>query len=129
MFQLGKSSRKNLSGVDPRLKGIINVALGITKVDFGIPINGGIRTSEEQRGLFDAGLSKCDGFEIKSCHQSGMAFDVFAYVDGEASWDEYHLTQVAAAMLEAAASLGYQLEWGGHFRNFVDMPHFQLRYV
>jgi hypothetical protein len=30
-------------------------------------------------------------------------------------------------MLQAAAMLGYQLRWGGLFKSFVDMPHFEIR--
>ena len=59
-------------------------------------------------------------------HQSGLAFDIYAYVDGKASWDRYHLTQVAAALLQAAALLGYPLTWGGNWKSWQDMPHFQL---
>ena len=99
----------------------------ISVIDFGIPGDGGLRTAERQKQLFDKKVSKCDGTINKSYHQTGKAFDVYAYVDGKASWDRYHLTQVAAAILQAAAMLGYQLRWGGLFKSFVDMPHFEIR--
>jgi len=56
-----------------------------------------------------------------------MALDVYAYVDGAASWRPQHLATVAAAMLQAANELGVRLEWGGLWRSFVDMPHFQIK--
>ncbi len=124
-FKLSKRSEERLEGVDERIIDIVDLALKITRVDFGIPEYGGTRTEEEQALLFSKGLSKCDGFKYKSMHQTGLAFDVYAYV-GFASWDEKHLAQVAAAILQAASVLGYKLEWGGHWKSFVDMPHFQL---
>ena len=127
MFKLSNRSQERLKGVDPRIINIVELALTISIIDFGIPEHGGFRDAGAQRLLFQKGVSKCDGIEKKSSHQSGMAFDVFAYVDGKASWDRYHLTQVAAAILQAASLLGYGLEWGGLWKNYTDMPHFQLK--
>lgn len=126
-FRLGNRSRERLNGVDARVIEIIELALTISIIDFGIPQHGGLRTAAVQRELFKKKVSKCDGIKNKSAHQSGLAFDVYAYVDGAASWDRYQLTQIATAMLQAASLLGYGLEWGGLFKSFVDMPHFELR--
>lgn len=126
MFSLGKKSIENLIGVDDELIGVIELAIEITKVDFGIPSTGGYRVEAEQAKLFTAGLSKCDGRVNKSKHQTGRAVDVFAYVDGKASYNTEHLAMVAAAMLQAASQLGIELKWGGHFKSFLDMPHFEL---
>ncbi len=125
-YQLSDKSKERLRGVDSRIIEIINLALVISKIDFGIPEYGGLRTAEEQEFMFSEGLSKCDGVTVKSNHQSGLAFDVYAYVNGRASWDRLYLTQVAAAILQAASQLGYKLSWGGLWVNFVDMPHFEL---
>lgn len=35
------------------------------------------RSDEEQKRLFDAGLSKCDGIKIRSRHQDGCAVDIY----------------------------------------------------
>jgi len=40
------------------------------------------RSDEEQRRLFDAGLSKCDGVNKISMHQYGKAMDIY-FVDKE----------------------------------------------
>jgi len=125
MFQLSKKSRGRLEGIDERLIEIIDLALTTSKVDFGIPEYGGLRTATEQYGLFQTGRSKKDGQEKKSYHQTGRAFDIYAYVDGKASWEEAHLSMVAAAILQAASTLGYKLKWGGLWK-WTDMPHFQL---
>ena len=126
-FKLSSTSKERLIGVDDRIPEMLDLALTITKVDFGIPGSGGLRTTEQQNKLYQDGLSKCDGYTDKSYHQTGKAFDVYAYVDGKATWDSLYLTQVAAAILQAAAQLGYPLEWGGNWENFVDLPHFQIK--
>jgi peptidoglycan L-alanyl-D-glutamate endopeptidase CwlK len=127
MYQLSKRSSKHLSGVNPKLIDIIKLALQITKVDFGIPITGGLRTVEQQQELYRQEKSQCDGIIAKSNHQTGNAFDVFAYVDGKASWDIDDLNEVATAILAAASQLEIQLTWGGHWKNFVDRPHFEIK--
>lgn len=125
-YKLSPSSKKRLEGVNPVLIDVLELALSLTKVDFGIPPSGGKRTAEQQKALYDEDLSQLDGYKNKSRHQSGNAVDVFAYVDGKASWDEDDLTHVATAILSAASKLKVPLIWGGHWRNFVDMPHFEI---
>ena len=125
-FKLSNTSRQRREGVDPRLIEISDLAIQITVVDFGHPADGGLRSAERQNDMFHLGLSKCDGYKRLSKHQSGKALDVYAYVDGKASWDTEHLAMVAAAFLQAASMLGHKLEWGGLWTSFKDYPHFQL---
>lgn len=124
-YKLSKNSIKNMTGVDMRLCQIARLAIEITTVDFGIPSTGGVRSDKQQNELYLDGKSKCDGYNKKSKHQEGKALDVFAYVDGKASWDEMDLTMVAVAFFQAANMLGYKIEWGGLWE-FKDMPHFQI---
>lgn len=124
-YRLSKSSIRNLDGVHPELVDVVKLAIQITKVDFGIPSTGGYRTAETQHKLFLDGKSKVDGYDNKSYHQAGNAVDVYAYVDGKVSWQPEHLSQVACAMLEAAIRLDVNLRWGGLWKSFVDMPHFE----
>ena len=126
-YALSSTSKSRLSGVNPKLIDIVDLALTISKIDFGIPEHGGIRTAAEQHSLFLKNLSKADGYSKLSNHQTGNAFDVYAYVDGKASWNESHLTHVATAILAAASQLKTPLVWGGHWKSFVDMPHFELK--
>jgi len=126
MFKLSQNSLNNRSGVDPRLIEISDRAIQLSIVDFGIPSSGGLRTASDQAALFAAGKSKADGSTHKSYHQTGLALDVYAYVNGKASWEKEHLALIATAMLQAAAELGYKLEWGGLWKSWQDMPHFQL---
>jgi len=123
-FELSARSIARRAGVDKRLIEISDLAIKLTVIDFGHPEHAGLRTADEQKALYDEGVSKCDGTRNKSYHQSGKALDVYAYVDGRASWETEHLAMVACAFLQAASILGYQLEWGGLWP--WDKPHFQL---
>jgi len=41
------------------------------------------RSSEEQKRLYDAGKSKCDGINTLSYHQFGKAADIYFMKDGQ----------------------------------------------
>ncbi len=125
-FRLTQRSKDRREGVDPRLIEISDLAITLTLVDFGHPRYSGFRTEAEQLELFQAGKSMCDGTDKRSHHQTGEALDFYAYVDGKASWEHEHLAMVACAFLQAASVLGYQLQWGGLWTGFRDMPHVQL---
>lgn len=112
-FKLSNRSRTRMIGVDQRLHEITQLAIKISLVDFGIPRDGGMRHEQRQNELFLQGVSKCDGIIAKSKHQTGLALDFYAYVDGKASWEPAHLAMVATAFLQAASQLGYSLSWGG----------------
>lgn len=127
-FAFGNTSKERMIGVDKDLVSVAELALKLTKIDFGIPQYGGLRTAEEQRRLFDAGKSEADGVTNKSYHQTGKALDFYA-IDpdtGSASWEPGLLAQVAAAFLQAAIQLEAKIEWGGLWVSFVDMPHVQI---
>jgi|TARA_Y100000310_G_scaffold327068_1_gene392856 peptidoglycan L-alanyl-D-glutamate endopeptidase CwlK len=137
MFKLSERSKQRREGVDPRLIEIDDLAIQITLVDYGHPADAGLRTAERQNELFQNGKSQCDGYDSRSCHQSGMALDFYAYVDGKASWDKSHLAMVACAYLQAASQLGYKIRWGGLWKSKSakavngikygwDCPHIQL---
>ena len=125
-YRLSQRSKQRREGVDYRLIAISDLAITLTVVDFGIPGDGGLRLAERQNELFIDGKSKADGYDNLSYHQSGKALDFYAYVDGKASWNTEHLAMVAAAFLQAASILGYQLQWGGLWASFKDYPHVQL---
>jgi len=104
---------------------ILMLAITYTTIDFGISQCG--RTEEEQRQNIAKGVSKT----MKSRHlidKSGVcyAWDIYAYVDGKANYEEKNLRKIAQAIFRAAFELGYEIEWGGHWHSFLDMPHYQL---
>lgn len=136
-YALGSSSKRNMEGVDMRLKEIAHLAITLTVIDFGIPSTGGKRTAEVQNGLFVEDKSDCDGYDKISEHQLGNALDFYAYAHGKASWEPHYLAIIGCAFLQAASILGYKLEWGGLWQRRTpkyingipygwDMPHTQL---
>lgn len=136
MFRFSRSSLERRAGIDPRLIEIDDLALSLSKIDFGHPSDAGIRTAARQNEIFKDGNSQCDGYNNLSYHQSGLALDFYAFVDGKASWHPPHLAMVAVAYLQAASALGYKLEWGGLWSTNqtvdsipygFDCPHVQLK--
>ncbi len=81
-----------------RLEFTINiVALLKQMIDLGEhPIIDYVKRSDEEQGrLFNAGLSKCDGLEKVSKHQTGRAMDIYFIEDGKLvdpkdGWDHWH---------------------------------------
>lgn len=131
-FEFSKTSLRRLEGVNSKLIELMKKSLTVSPIDFGIPKSGGFRTADEQNFLFEKNRTKCDGYEKKSKHQQGLAVDVYAYVNGQASWDESHLSMIAGVVLSTAHEMGLQVRWGGTFgtkgKKFKgwDMPHFEL---
>jgi len=134
MYKLSKRSRERLNGIDSVLIEIIEEAIVNSPFDFGIPQYGGLRTAEDQNKLYQQGrdlpgsiVTNVDGYIKKSYHQTGKAFDIYAYVDGKASWKAEHLTAIAEHLKQVAKDCyGIELTWGGDWTKFKDMPHFQI---
>lgn len=136
-FQFSKKSFDIMIGVCPDLIIVFAEALKNSPIDFGVPEFGGLRTQGEQNQLFQKNLSKCDGFEKKSNHQTGDALDFYAYVNGRASWDKTHLAIVASAIMTTAKRLkkegkiNFDLTWGAEFGSMDfhgwDYPHIEIK--
>jgi peptidoglycan L-alanyl-D-glutamate endopeptidase CwlK len=132
MPQLSKTSRDRLKGIKPVLINIIEAAIVTSPIDFGIPPDGGLRSAYRQNEMYAQGRTKAgakitnaDGFKKISRHQSGEAFDIYAFVDGKASWDIKHLTTAARHLQAVALTFGVELEYGGDWK-MRDFPHLQM---
>lgn len=85
-----------------------------------------LRTEKEQNDLYAQGRTK-PGMIVtnlkypNSLHCWGMAFDVAVMVNGKVNWERLELYRKVG---QIGKRLG--LEWGGDFKSFPDMPHFQL---
>tara|TARA_R110002124_G_scaffold283449_2_gene459490 strand:- start:10917 stop:11336 length:420 start_codon:yes stop_codon:yes gene_type:complete len=138
MYRLSKRSLNRLEGVNPLLIAIIVEGIKNSPYDFGIPNHGGKRTAEEQNKLYKDKKSQRDGYNKKSYHQSGKAFDIFLYIDGKASWDKDKLEEVSKHLKTIATAYNVRLTWGGDWNNngirvdkdsqehFFDGAHFQI---
>lgn len=141
MYRFGTKSKAQLKTSHKDLQKIMNEAIKITDVDFGIAE--GHRSIEKQMQYFEEGKSKLDGINNKSKHNysPSMAVDIYAYVNNKASWDKEHLSYLAgiihaiSEMLFEQKITIHKLRWGGNWdrdgvilddQSFDDRPHFEL---
>lgn len=127
-FKLSNRSKSRLKGINKALYLIAVNGVKECHFDFGIPQTGGLRTPEDQNKLYKQKVSRCDGYKKLSYHQSGNAFDIYAYVDRKASWNKKYYKKIANHLIRfAKREYNINLEWGGSWKNFVDLPHFEIR--
>jgi len=147
-FTLSKRSHDRLFGVNPKLVAVVNRAIELTTVDFGV--TEGLRTIETQEAYIKAGKSQT----MNSKHIGGNAVDLVAYINGGVSWELNLYDNIADAMRQAAIENGLPLRWGAawnvpdickwegsmedamnHYiderrqqgrRPFIDAPHFEV---
>lgn len=139
MYKLSKRSYSRLDGINAILIAILTESIKDSPYDFGIPRDGGMRTSKRQNELYKARRSQLDGYDKKSYHQSGKAFDIYGYVNGDATWDKDILESIARHIQRVAEDkFNVVLIWGGDWDNdgirvdkdsnerFFDGAHFQI---
>ena len=147
-FTLSQRSLNNLTGVQPALVAVVQRAIQLTKVDFGVIE--GVRTVMRQKELFDRGATQT----MNSRHLTGHAVDLMAYIGDRASWELNLYDDIADAMKQAAIELNTPIKWGGAWtvndirkwygtmesamnsyvderrkqgrRPYIDGPHFEL---
>ncbi len=141
MYKFGRKSKASLATCHYDLQLIMNEAIKITNVDFGI--SEGHRSIERQKQLFDEGKSKIDGITRKGKHNQApsLAADIYPYFDGAANWDNEHLSYLSgiihavSEMLYQQNKISHKIRWGGNWdmdgiilldQTFDDRPHFEL---
>jgi peptidoglycan L-alanyl-D-glutamate endopeptidase CwlK len=152
-FRLSQRSMDRLEGVHPHMTAVVERAIQLTGVDFGV--TQGVRTLDEQKANVAAGRSQTmaskhllqdDGFS--------HAVDVVAYVGSDISWELNVYDDICDAFKEAAKEVGCSIKWGAAWsegdirtykgssedammayvdlrrsqgrRPFIDAPHFEL---
>lgn len=114
-------SLKNLTGIHPDLRRVIDRALRDSPLDF--VVIEGLRTKDRQAQLVASGASKT----MKSRHLTGHAVDLVPIgPSGKAAFDWPLYDRLGPAVKEAAAKEGVQITWGGDWSMFRDGPHFEL---
>lgn len=114
-------SLKNLRGIHPDLRRVIDRALQDSPLDF--VVIEGLRTKERQKQLVAQGASKT----MNSRHITGHAVDLVPIgPDGKTAfdWPLYH--KLGPAVKAAAEKEEVALVWGGDWKSFKDGPHFEL---
>lgn len=129
-FHFSTRSLKNLSGVHPNLIAVVGLALAQSEVDFTVVE--GLRDIETQRKNVASGVSQTmNSRHLKQSDGFGHAVDLYPYFDGsvQVHAPEEDFKAIACAMQAAADTLGVHITWGGSWKSFVDMPHFQYEGV
>jgi len=143
MYRFSSRSLDRLEYVDPILIKILKEGIKHSPYDFGIPRDGGFRTFRRQEELYargrtteqliEKGIVGIEGrpdksritWTLKSMHMTGKAFDIYAYVDKQASWDLKYLEPIARHLQEVALKHGVVLNWGQDLWG-KDGAHFQI---
>ena len=133
MYKFSRTSEKRLMYLHPNLQKFFIELLKISPYDFSI--SQGVRTVEEQNKLYQQGrttpgkiITNCDGYKIKSKHQVksdgfGHAGDIAILVDGKVTWEEKYYKEVAR--VGRVLMQKYNIEWGGDWKKFKDLLHFE----
>ena len=152
-FKLSNRSKGKLEGVHPDLVAVVERAIELTNVDFGVTY--GVRELEEQKRLVANGRSQT----MKSKHliqDDGFshAVDVVAYDGSDVVWEINVYDDICDAFKQAAVEKGVAIKWGAAWsegdirsykgtaedamnayidlrrsqgrRPFIDGPHFEL---
>lgn len=127
-YKLSKRSMKQLIGVYPELAFANCEAIKITKQDFGIISNGGIRLDKQQAYMYAQGRTR-EGNKITwtldSYHQYGLATDLVAYHRGKFTWKAKYYPPIIKAMKIIIKAHGLDIDNGFDLWE-KDMPHWQM---
>ncbi|MGE8129006.1 phage tail tip lysozyme [Methylobacterium sp. NPDC080182] len=108
-------------GVNGDLMRVIKRAQEISEVKFHV--HEGLRSVERQADMVRRGWSKT----MNSKHLTGRAVDLRA--DGDpavGNLDAAKYAKINEAIGKASKEAGVPVEWGGNWKGFKDIPHFQL---
>jgi peptidoglycan L-alanyl-D-glutamate endopeptidase CwlK len=117
----GSRSLKNMVGIHPDLRRVLDRALQDSPLDFSVIE--GLRTLERQKQLVASGASQT----LNSRHLTGHAVDLLPIgPDGKGAFDWPLYDQLGPAVKAAADAEGVFIVWGGDWKRFRDGPHFEL---
>lgn len=140
-YIFGNTSIGRLNTCEGELILIMQESLKVSMIDFGIAE--GHRSKERQKMLFDQKLSKIDGIKQMGKHNynPSRAVDIYAWVNGKASWSERNLCYLGGVITATAERLRLQgkikskIRWGANWnmdgeiitdQTFQDLPHYEL---
>ena len=153
-FSLSSRSRGKLEGVHPDMVAVVERAIELTKVDFGVTY--GVRTLDEQKRLYESGRSQTMNSKhlLQDDTSYSHAVDVVAYDGSDVVWEINVYDDICDAFKQAAEEKGVAIKWGAAWsegdirsypgtaedamnayidlrrsqgrRPFIDGPHFEL---
>ena len=152
-FKLSTRSKNKLKGVHPDMVAVVERAIELTKVDFGVTY--GVRSLAEQKKLVASGRSQTmKSKHLKQDDGYSHAVDVVAYDGSDVVWEINVYDNICDAFKKAAIEKGVAIKWGAAWsegdirtykgtaeyhmnryidlrrgqgrRPFIDGPHFEL---
>lgn len=136
-YRFSEISNNYLKSVHNDLKKLCLEVIKISKIDFSIIDS--YRSDKRQNELFKKGLSKCDGYEIRSKHQIGKsgfceAIDFVPYVDGKQCFNNINdYCIIVGYFLSVAKQLNIKINCGAlwnnnsvYNNNFQDFGHIEI---
>ena len=106
MPTLGEVSLRNLAGVNPKLRLLVEGAIRKSPVDFRV--TEGLRTISRQKHLVSIGASRT----MDSRHLTGDAVDLVPW-DGGPRWEWPLIYRLAGHLRSVALTHSISLRWGG----------------
>jgi peptidoglycan L-alanyl-D-glutamate endopeptidase CwlK len=135
--KFGTGSEGHLIGIHPDLVAVFRRGLQLSPYDFGL--TDGLRTYSEQQRMVEIGASTTlKSLHLKQHTGDSHAGDIVVYAYGVNLFKLYeagkiteaqlqgYFRKVIQALITAAIELQVQVEFGGLWRTFLDMPHVQL---
>jgi peptidoglycan L-alanyl-D-glutamate endopeptidase CwlK len=120
MPEFGKRSRKELATAHPDLQRLFNEVIK----QFDCSVICGHRGKADQEKAFLDGFSKVRWPKSKHNKTPSMAVDVVPY---PIDWnDEKRFYALADVVKEEAKRLKVKAKWGGDWKTFKDLPHWEL---
>ena len=152
-FKLSTRSKNKLEGVHPDMVAVVERAIELTDVDFGVTY--GVRSLAEQEKLVASGRSQTmKSKHLKQDDGYSHAVDVVAYDGSDVIWEINVYDDICDAFKQAAIEKGVAVKWGAAWsegdirsyegtaedamnayidlrrsqsrRPFIDGPHFEL---
>jgi muramidase (phage lysozyme) len=112
----------NLNSVEPSLAQVVRRAQQANP-NLRFVVGSGKRDAELQKEAVRWGWSRTED----SNHLDGNAVDIWPVDEqGRVFFEEGTQRAIAKAIKGAAAEMGVSLRWGGNFKSFRDLPHFEL---
>ncbi len=134
MYKFSEKSKEKLSSCHPDLQRVLEAALKVSAIDFGI--SEGHRNKKDQDEAYRTGKSKVQYPNSKHNSTPSMAADVYAYVpsEGGVTWKLKYYYYLSGVIFTVAKQLGIKLRWGGDFNqngnysddSFLDLVHWEL---
>ena len=133
-FKLSSKSKKKLDGVHPDMVAVVERAIELTDVDFGVTY--GVRTLAEQKKLVASGRSQTmKSKHLKQDDGYSHAVDVVAYDGKDVVWEINVYDNICDAFKQAAIEKGVSIKWGaawseGDIRSYKGTAEFHMnRYI